>query len=112
MAKKEPKKGPKKEKPDDLAKLLRLTQLIKKDKVEVSKQGEPQRSTNKWRSAEPKFAPKENTKKPEGLIEAGGMEVDPARQQEYENWRQDKLDREKSGGSLIRRADPPNPPQE
>ena len=76
-----------KEEDDSLKKLVALTKLMKKEKVKVSLLG-PSRSANKWRSAEPKFAPK--AEKPEGTVEAGGMNVDPALKEEYENWRRDK----------------------
>jgi hypothetical protein len=74
-----------------LAKIVNLTKLIKKDKVAIEPKGYV-RGPNKWRSPEPKFAPKkEQVEKPAGLVEAGGMQVDPARAEEYENWRKDKL---------------------
>ena len=82
-----------KKKVDDkaLAKIVNLTKLIKKDKVSVEPKGYI-RGPNKWRSPEPKFAPKSvNPQKPDGLVEAGGMQVDPARAEEYENWRKDKM---------------------
>jgi hypothetical protein len=82
-----------KKKVDDqaLQKMLKLTKLIKKDDVKVEPKG-PDRGPNKWRSYNPKYAPKpENNLKPEGVVEAGGMQVDPARAEEYENWRKDKI---------------------
>ena len=74
---------------DELAKLVRLTKLLKTDKVKVTLKG-PVKSANKWRSSDAKFAPK--AEKPVDLVQAGGMEVDPARQEEYENWRNDKIE--------------------
>jgi hypothetical protein len=74
---------------ESLNKLVKLTKLMKQEKVRVAKQG-PSKSNNKWRSNEPKFTNK--TEKPSGLVQVGGMEVDPARQQEYENWQKDKLE--------------------
>jgi len=74
-----------------LQKVVNLTKLIKKDKVSVEPKGYD-RGPNKWRSYAPKYAPKpENAKKPENLVEAGGMQVDPTLAEEYENWRKDKI---------------------
>ena len=74
-----------------LEKIVNLTKLIKKDKVKIEPKGYV-RGPNKWRSQEPKFTPKpEKVEKTEGLVSAGGMEVDPARAEEYENWRKDKI---------------------
>src|SRR5579872_5763135 len=39
---------------ESLAKLVKLTKLLKQDKVKVQPLGAP-RSTNKWRSQDPKF---------------------------------------------------------
>jgi hypothetical protein len=72
----------------ELTKLVRLTQLIKQDKVEVVPKAFP-RGVNKWRSYEPKFEPK--TAKSENVVEAGGMKVDPSLKDAYELWRQDKI---------------------
>jgi hypothetical protein len=81
----------KKPKADPLDKLVNLTKLITKDKVKIEPKGYL-RGPNKWRSPEPKFAPKpEKPEKPANLVQAGGMEVDPARAEEYENWRKDKM---------------------
>ncbi len=83
----------KKKKNDDAAleKLVKLTKLITKEKVKIEPKGFI-RSPNKWRSSEPKFSPKpEKTVKPEDVVEAGGMKVDPALASDYENWRKDKL---------------------
>ena len=70
-----------KKKKDDgkaLEKLMNLTKMITKEKVKIEPKGFV-RGPNKWRSAEPKFAPKpEKTEKPSNLVQAGGMEVDPA----------------------------------
>ena len=82
------KKKEKKDAVDPMEKLLKLTKLLKKDKVAVEPLV-PARGVNKWRSYDPKFAPK--AEKPANVVEAGGMEVDPARKEEYENWRKDKL---------------------
>ena len=72
-----------------LAKLMKLTKLMKTENVKVAPKG-PARATNKWRSQDPKFAPK--SEKPADLVQAGGMDVDPARWEEYENWRKDKIE--------------------
>lgn len=92
----------KKEKVDELARLIRLTKLIQKDKVKV----EPiplGRGPNKWRSKDPKFAPK--PEKPTDLVDGGGMQVDPSRQAEYEQWRQDKIaEQNERRESALRRA--------
>ena len=75
----------------ELAKIVNLTKLINKDKVKVEPKGYD-RGPNKWRSYNPKYAPKsDNAAKPNGLVEAGGMQVDPALAEEYENWRKDKI---------------------
>src|ERR1700704_5087866 len=74
---------------DEMAKLMKLTQLMKANNVKVAPEGPP-KSANKWRARDPKFAPK--PEKSANTVEAGGMQVDPARQQEYENWRKDKLE--------------------
>ena len=78
----------KKPKEDPMEKLLKLTKLLKRDKVAIEVKA-PARGVNKWRSYDPKFGPK--PEKAENVVQAGGMDVDPARQQEYENWRKDKL---------------------
>jgi hypothetical protein len=81
----------KKNEADPLEKLVKLTKLMKMENVRVAPKGPP-KAANKWRSQDPKFASKpEKTEKPAGLVEAGGMQVDPARAQEYENWRLDKI---------------------
>ncbi len=72
---------------ETLAKLVKMTKLMKMENVRVAPKG-PARPANKWRSQEPKFAPK--AEKSTDVVQAGGMDVDPARQQEYENWRKDK----------------------
>src|ERR1700676_1466715 len=68
---------------------MKLTKLMKDEKVHVAPKG-PTRPGNKWRSQDPKFA--EKKQKPADLIQAGGMDVDPARKDEYENWRKDKIE--------------------
>lgn len=78
----------KKKEIDPLEKLARLTKLLNQDKVKVIPLG-PVRTTNKWRSQDPKFAPK--ISETENLVEAGGMKVDPSLKDEYENWRKDKI---------------------
>ena len=78
----------KKDDEDPLSKLMQLTKLMKAKKVKVSRLG-PVKTTNKWRSQEPKFAPK--AAKSKNVVQVGSMEVDPSLQQEYENWRKDKL---------------------
>ena len=78
----------KKDEANPLDKLVKLTKLMKKEKIKIAPKGPP-KADNKWRSQAPKFAPKEQ--KPAGLVEAGGMQVDPSRREEYENWRADKI---------------------
>lgn len=94
----------KKDDPAALEKLLKLTKLIKTEKVAVTKKGEAR--PNKYRTAEPKFEPK--GPKREDLVDGGGMDVDPDRKKEYDNWRADKLAEKTAPKSLIRRADPPS----
>lgn len=79
----------KKDGEESLAKLMKLTKLIKTEHVKVAPKGPP-KTGNKWRSQDPKFAPK--AEKPADLVQAGGMDVDPARREEYENWRKDKIE--------------------
>ena len=77
-----------KKKADPMEKLLKLTKLLKQDKVSVEIKGAPARGPNKWRSYDPKFGPK--PEKSQNVVQAGGMEVDPSLKNEYENWRKDK----------------------
>jgi len=83
-----------KKKKDDskaLEKLMNLTKMITKEKVKIEPKGFV-RGPNKWRSPDPKFAEKTpKVEKPENVVEAGGMQVDPALAEQYENWRKDKL---------------------
>jgi hypothetical protein len=74
---------------ESLEKLEKLTKLLKRDKVAIEPKG-PVRSNNKWRSGNPKYV--EKAPKPQNLIQAGGMEVDPSRKEEYDNWRKDKIE--------------------
>ena len=83
------KKKKKKTEEDGLTQLMKLTKLMKIENVRVAPKGAP-RYFNKWRSHDPKFTPKPETPR-EGLVEAGGMQVDPSVATEYENWRKDKL---------------------
>jgi hypothetical protein len=79
----------KKNEEDALGKLIKLTRLIKGDKVKI----EPVplgRGPNKWRSKDPKFAPKAAAPGAQ-LVEAGGMQVDPSLKDAYDQWRQDKI---------------------
>ena len=73
---------------DALGKLIKLTRLIKHDRVQVEPVP-PGRGPNKWRSKDPKFAPKAD-KRPD-LVEGGGMQVDPSLKEAYDQWRQDKI---------------------
>jgi hypothetical protein len=73
---------------DDLTKLVKLTKLIKQDDVKVVPKGTPP-YVNKWRNKDPKFSDK--PPKPDNLVEAGGMQVDPSLKNEYEQWRADKI---------------------
>jgi hypothetical protein len=92
---------------DSLSRLMKLTKVIKSEKIKVAKKG-PIRSANKWRSEDPKFVPTEEKRpKPDNTVEAGGMDVDPNLREEYENWRKDKLERENYRGGLIRRPEEP-----
>src|SRR5690349_5701076 len=84
------KKDKKKDDTDKLEKLVNLTKMIKGDKVKIEPKGF-MRGPNKWRTAEPKFPAKSSPAKPEQIVEAGGMQVDPSLAQDYENWRKDKL---------------------
>lgn len=85
---------------DPLEKLLKLTKLLKGDKVSVEPQA-PVRGVNKWRTYDPKFGPK--PEKSENVVEAGGMEVDPALKEAYENWRKDKLAEQNARRAQIHR---------
>jgi hypothetical protein len=78
-----------KKKDQELEKLVKLTKLMKLENVRVAPKGPP-KGANKWRSQDPKFVPKEE--KPSDLVEAGGMQVDASRREEYENWRKDKVE--------------------
>ena len=81
----------KKDEEEPLAKLVKLTKLMKIENVKISPNGPP-KGANKWRSQDPKFAPESGkTKKPAEVVEAGGMRVDPALREDYENWRKDKI---------------------
>jgi len=71
-----------------LGKLVKLTKLLKDDKVKIEPVM-PGRGPNKWRSKDPKFAPK--AEKRSDLVEAGGMQVDPSLKDAYDLWRQDKI---------------------
>ncbi len=73
---------------DPMEKLLKLTQLLKRDNVRVAPQ-EPPRAVNKWRNKDPKFSAKPQAAS--NLVEAGGMQVDPSLKEAYDLWRQDKL---------------------
>lgn len=76
---------------DDIAaieKLLKLTKRIKNDRITIPAKGLLPRGPNKWRSQEPKFAPKAESSGP--TVEAGGMRVDPSLKDEYEAWRKEK----------------------
>ena len=97
------KKKPAAPKESNLDKLLTLTRLMKDKKIRVSRLGPP-RSPNKWRS-EPKFAPAVPKVKPEGLVSAGGMDVDPSVAAEYEAWRKDKIaEQEERRAQALRKA--------
>jgi len=81
----------KKNNEDELAKLVRLTKMLKKDNVKVAPKGPPPRGPNKWRQQDPKFAPPMPKPANQNLVEAGGMQVDPSLKDAYEQWRQDKI---------------------
>jgi len=78
----------KKDDAETLEKLVKLTKLINADKVKVEPVP-PGRGPNKWRSKDPKFAPKADRRS--DLVEAGGMQVDPSLKDAYDQWRQDKI---------------------
>ena len=90
----------KNEEEDPLTKLMKLTKIMKEEKVHVAPKGPP-RASNKWRSQDPKFASK--APKPSDLVQAGGMEVDASRQEEYENWRKDKIEEANNRRALAER---------
>jgi len=75
---------------DELAKLVKLTKLMKQENVKVAPKGPP-RGANKWRQQDPKFSPPEPKAANPNLVEAGGMQVDPSLKDAYEQWRQDKI---------------------
>ncbi len=81
----------KKPKDDSLDKLVEVTKKLKRENLPP----EPQayKPDTRWRGREPKFAPK--GEKPTNLVNVDGMEVDPSRQKEYEQWRADKLAEQK-----------------
>jgi hypothetical protein len=85
MAKKSKKEEPLEE--SDLAKLMKLSKQMKAENVKAAPKGSSGGS-NKWRSANPKFP--ERTEKPANTVDVGGMQLDPERREEYENWRKDK----------------------
>jgi hypothetical protein len=89
-----------KDEASELAKLVRLTKMIKDEKVKIEPTP-PGRGPNKWRSKDPKFNLKEE--KPAELVEGGGMMVDPSVKSEYDQWRQEKQ-AEKKG---LRRLERP-----
>ncbi len=78
----------KKKSQDELAKLMKVTELLKRDGVVVAPKSPP-KGANKWRGKEPKFAAKAEGRT--DLVDGGGMQVDPARKAEYDAWRADKL---------------------
>jgi len=80
-------KKPKPQDEDPMEKLMKLTKKLKGKTVAVKTLG-PVRTTNKWRTPEPKF--EEKKPKSENTVKVGEMDVDPALAQEYENWRKDK----------------------
>jgi hypothetical protein len=80
----------KKDEEDPMEKLMKLTKVMKEEKVKVAPKGPP-KAANKWRSTDPKFAEKPETEKPSNVVQAGGMQVDPSLKDEYEQWRADKI---------------------
>ena len=80
----------KKKDEDELAKLVKLTKMLKKENVKVAPKAPP-RSPNKWRQQDPKFAPAAPKPDNPNLVEAGGMQVDPSLKDAYEQWRHDKI---------------------
>jgi hypothetical protein len=88
MKQKRPKATPK---DDAMEKLMKLTKTIKMENIKVAPKG-PVRGGSKWRQVEPKFNARQDKPADSQLVEAGGMQVDPSRQEEYENWRKDKIE--------------------
>jgi hypothetical protein len=84
----------------EMDKLMRLTKLMKDEKIKVKKM--PTSRNNKWRSEEPKFS--ERSEKPADLVQGGGMNVDPSRKEEYDAWRKAKEDEQNSGRPRIQRT--------
>lgn len=94
---------------ESLAKLFKLTKMIKAEKISVAKKGEIK--STKWRSKEPKF---EEKKKRDDLVNGGGMEVDAERKTEYDQWREEKEAEKRGLNSIMRRPpkkEPDAPPQ-
>jgi hypothetical protein len=77
----------KKDAEDPMEKLVKLTKLMKQENVRVAPKGPP-KASNKWRSGDPKFEAK--APKPLETVQGGGMDVDPALKEQYDNWRKDK----------------------
>lgn len=77
---------------DALEKLVNLTKRMKKENIKVAPKSPP-KGANKWRSADATFAAK--PKKPENLVDGGGMQVDPSLKSEYDAWRETKLEEQR-----------------
>jgi hypothetical protein len=89
----------KKPKDEALEKLVDATKKIKRENIPPESQA--YKPDTRWRGREPKFAPK--GEKPANLINVGGMEVDPSRQKEYEQWHADKLAEQKDRQAQMER---------
>jgi len=88
-----------------LKKLVSLTKHLKEEKIKV-KQLKPPSRNNKWKQEEPKFGEKRS--KPDNIVQAGGMAVDPSRQSEYEAWHQAKHEEKSSSFNRLRRRPLPD----
>jgi hypothetical protein len=98
------KKKSKKNDEDQLAKLVKLTKLLKRDNVSVAPAAPP-RAVNKWRNKDPKFTAK-TASSATNLVEGGGMQVDPSLKDEYDKWRQDKIAEQNERRAMgLRRAE-------
>ena len=73
---------------EELSKLMKLTKLIKKSKVNVSKARKRNTPGNVWVNPDPKFAPPTT---PSGeVVQISGIKVDPSLKDEYEAWQKEK----------------------
>ena len=103
-----PKKVKKETEEDRMAKLVRLTKLMKEKKVVVSKEKQTfaAPTTNKWRSSNPKFA--EPAKPSPTAVDAGGLKVDPSLKDEYDAWRKEKEEQMKFESEMRKKRNQNN----